>query len=307
MAGTAVVAIDIRCRDWTVQMKTENMRKYWHPDLQMYVPSITSCDVDSKAWLAPWAAKATLTCAMEFAKTKPITEWTEDDIKWIKKETKRQAERGRDIGTIFHEMALDGFLANGRKWPLVQEGKSWDTVCDAAREFTGYIEMARGFGEWCAKYVQDVVDTEFVVFGDRYGGRADLLATVSNYAWLTKKAQKETEEVYHLTYCDLKTSNQYSEFTPLQLAGYREGDGRVDDNGKSAGGLIIRVDKDNAVHNIDGDKKKRVVYTKYCTDEVLSNAYRKLMHRVNFIWADTEWENVWKNVEKGELVVDGDD
>ena len=92
----------------------------------------------------------------------------------------------------------------------------------------------------------------------------------------------------------------------MQLAGYREGDGR-DIAVDPAGGLIIRVDKDNAVHNIDGDKKKRVVYTKYCTDEVLSNAYLKLMHRVNFIWADTEWENVWKNVEKGELVVDSTD
>jgi hypothetical protein len=287
-------------------MNAEKMRKYWHEEAGIYVPSVTSCDIDSKGWLAPWAAKATLNCAMELHKTKPIDTWDDEDIKWIKKETKRQAERGMHIGTIFHEMALDGYLATG-EWPDPKDCPSWPEVCDAAHEFKGYWSMARSFRLWCEQYLKDVVEIEFACFGDRYAGRCDILANVSNYAWLTKKAQKTTEEKIVLCYIDLKTSTQYSEFTPLQIAGYREADGRVDDNGKSADGLIIRVDKDNAVHNIDADKQKTVVYTKHIGDEALSDAYRRLMYRVDFIWKESDWENVWKNVEKGDLVVDGDD
>jgi len=287
-------------------MKPEKMRKYWHPGLNMYVPSITSCDVDSKVWLAPWAAKATLECAMEFSKTKPVTEWTEEDIKWIKKETSRQSERGRDIGTIFHEMSLDGFLKTGA-WTSPENCKSWGEVCESARDFSGYEQMKIAFQEWCDTYLKEVIDVEFVVFGSLFAGRCDWLGVVSNYAWLTKKAQKTEPEKLFMTYCDLKTSSQYSEFTPLQLSGYKIGDGRKSPftaEKLEPGGLIVRVDKDNAVHNIIADKKKTVVYTKYIED--LDAPYQKLMNRVNFIWADTEWEKAFTGVPKSDDVVESE-
>lgn len=171
------------------------------------VPGVTSIikSLDKSGPLVGWAKRETAACAV---RNLPLLETMVRDggpeaaTKWLSTIPDYQRETAADLGTLVHSLAE----ALNRKQEI-------EVTPETEPFVTSYIR-------WRALYKPVVLNAEFMVYSEthRYGGTADLAATINGEVWLI----------------DIKTGkNTYSE-TALQLAALFNADfaGRPDDSRK---------------------------------------------------------------------------